>query len=151
MTNTLLMVHSEVYLNKYVVSIAPFSIPACRKLISFLHVFTFLIFHPFSRGSADPICMCGRPCKQRATCIVYELVCLGCRRTRRMRLRGAIQLGLLTEVFVVLVPVDYRPRITGVDHRGVCRPCTSRLQAADNRTRPPRGLSSLYQSTTGRG
>jgi len=103
--------------------------------------------------------MCGRPCKLRATCIVYELACLGCRRTRRMRLRGAIQLGLLTERFVVLVPVDYRPwitgvdhrgvvvlvpvdyrpRITGVDHRGVCRPCTSRLQAADNRTRPPRG------------
>ena len=60
------MVHSEVYLNNYVVSIAPFSTPACpgcsqnynkrRKLLFFV-CFRFSIFHPFfSRGSADPIC-----------------------------------------------------------------------------------------------
>ena len=48
------MVRPEVglYLNKYVVSIAPFSAPAFtspsfRKLLFFTH---------FSRGSADPIC-----------------------------------------------------------------------------------------------
>jgi len=42
------MEHSEVYLNKYVVSIAPFSTPACldcfQKYLencSFLHVFDF--------------------------------------------------------------------------------------------------------------
>jgi len=49
------MVHSEVYLNKYVVSIAPFSTPACLKTALFA-CFRFLIFHPFSRGSAEPIC-----------------------------------------------------------------------------------------------
>jgi len=57
------MVHSEVYLNKYVVSIAPFSTPACpdalkishkhRKLF-FFACFRFLIFHPFSRGVSWP-------------------------------------------------------------------------------------------------
>jgi len=47
------MVHSEVYLNKYVVSIAPFSTPACpdcsqniQKTAVFA-CFRFLIFHPF--------------------------------------------------------------------------------------------------------
>jgi len=45
------MVHSEVYLNKYVVSIAPFSTPAFtpptfRKLLFFACI-RFLIFHPF--------------------------------------------------------------------------------------------------------
>ena len=47
------MVHSGVYLNKYVVSIAPFSTPACPialkifiKLL-FLHVFAIYFFHPF--------------------------------------------------------------------------------------------------------
>ena len=53
------MVHSEVYLNKYVVSIAPFSKhsftpPLFRKLL-FFACFRFLTFHLFSRGSADPI------------------------------------------------------------------------------------------------
>ena len=52
------MVHSEVYLNKYVVSIAPFSTPAFtstpplfRKLL-FWHVFAFFNFSAihFSRG-----------------------------------------------------------------------------------------------------
>ena len=47
-------VHSEVYLNKYVVSIAPFSTPAFTptpftKLL-FFACFRLLIFHPFSRG-----------------------------------------------------------------------------------------------------
>jgi len=57
------MVHSEVYLNKYVVSIAPISTIAFtptptpfRKLL-FVACFRFLIFHPFFQGgSADPIC-----------------------------------------------------------------------------------------------
>jgi len=49
------MVHSEVYLNKYVVSIAPFSPPPpIQKTALFSR---FLISYPFSRGSADPICV----------------------------------------------------------------------------------------------
>jgi len=51
------MVHSEVYLNKYVVSIAPFSTSACpdcsqniQKTAVFWHVFVFLIFYPFFQG-----------------------------------------------------------------------------------------------------
>jgi len=51
------MVHSEAYLNKYVVSTALFSTPACldcsqniKKIALFLPFFRFLIFHPFSRG-----------------------------------------------------------------------------------------------------
>ena len=54
------MVHSEVYLNKYAVSIAPFSTPACpdcSQNCSFLHVFAFYFFIHFFRrggmGSAD--------------------------------------------------------------------------------------------------
>ena len=60
------MVHSEVglYLNKYVVSIAPFSTPACPSKYdiniiktALLCMFSLLTFHPFSQGrSADPIC-----------------------------------------------------------------------------------------------
>jgi len=50
------MVHSEVYLNKYVVSIAPFSSPHIQKTGLFLHGFAFYFFIDFSRGSADPIC-----------------------------------------------------------------------------------------------
>ena len=57
------MVHSKVCLNKCVVSIAPFSYPAFtppsspfRKLV-FFACFRFLIFHPFSKGSADPVCL----------------------------------------------------------------------------------------------
>jgi len=59
-------VHSEVYLNKYVVSIASFSTcayPDCskyntkyRKLL-FLHVLAFYFFNPFFYGGlADPFC-----------------------------------------------------------------------------------------------
>ena len=50
------MVHSEVYLNKYVVSIKPFSTPACPdcsqniQKTAFLACFRFLIFHPFFQG-----------------------------------------------------------------------------------------------------
>jgi len=67
------MVHSEVYLNKYVVSIAPFSTPVFtpppfRKML-FFACFHCLIFHPFSRGSADPIC--GHPCN--VVCFWYKL------------------------------------------------------------------------------
>ena len=55
-------------LNKYVVSIAPFSTPAftphqppIRKLL-FFACFRYLIFHPFSRGSLTPFApVCGRP------------------------------------------------------------------------------------------
>jgi len=60
------MVHFEVYLNKYVVRIAPFSTPACPDCsqkynlnvenCSLLHVFAFYFFIHFCRGSADPIC-----------------------------------------------------------------------------------------------
>ena len=55
------MVHSEVYLNKYVVSIAPFSTPLFRKLLFFAR-FRFLIFNSLFHSlfsftfSADPIC-----------------------------------------------------------------------------------------------
>jgi len=49
------MVHSEEYLSKYVVSIAPFSTPACpdcsqtvKKTAVFLHVFAFYFFVHFS-------------------------------------------------------------------------------------------------------
>jgi len=45
------MVHSEVYLNKYVVSIAPFPHPPFRKLL-FFTCFRFLFFIHFSRGCA---------------------------------------------------------------------------------------------------
>ena len=54
------MVHSEVYPNKYVVSIAPFSTPACpdcsqniQKTALFC-MFSFLIFHPFFQGVSWP-------------------------------------------------------------------------------------------------
>jgi len=58
------MVHSEVYLNKYVVSIAPFSTPACpdcsqniQKTSLFACFFaTFNFSSNFPGGSADPIC-----------------------------------------------------------------------------------------------
>ena len=57
------MVHSEVYLNKYVVSIAPFSTPAwpdCSKNIQKTVLFcTFSSFNfssIYPGGSADPIC-----------------------------------------------------------------------------------------------
>ena len=66
------LVHSEVYRNKYVVSVAPFSTPACpdcsqnitqhRKQLLFA-CFRLKFFIHFSRGSADPICPC-MPCKQ---------------------------------------------------------------------------------------
>jgi len=65
------MVHFEVYLNKYVVSIAPFSTSACpdcsqniQKTAVFFACFRFLIFNPFSRGGGQltPFAtMCGRP------------------------------------------------------------------------------------------
>ena len=44
------------------VSIAPFSTPACPdcsqniEKTALFHDFAFLIFHPFFQGSADPIC-----------------------------------------------------------------------------------------------
>ena len=59
------MVHSDVYLTKYVVSIAPFSIhlPALiavnifRKLLFFAYFRFFNFSSVFPGGSADPICM----------------------------------------------------------------------------------------------
>jgi len=60
------MVHSEVYLNKYVVSIAPFPQPPFRKLL-FFTCFRFLIFIHFLQG------VCGYACtlhaKQKQTWI----------------------------------------------------------------------------------
>jgi len=60
------MVHSEVYMNKYVVSIAPFSTPAFTPHIqktALFACFRFLIFHPlFQGGQLTPLArMCGRP------------------------------------------------------------------------------------------
>jgi len=43
------MVHSEVCLNTYVVSIAPISAPPCPDCPLFA-CFRFLIFHPFFQG-----------------------------------------------------------------------------------------------------
>ena len=56
------MVHSEVYLNKYVVSTAPFSTPACPDCSQnitniencFFACFRLLIFHPFFQGVSWP-------------------------------------------------------------------------------------------------
>ena len=57
------MVHSEVYLNKYVVSIAPFSTSACpdcsqnlQKTALFCMFSLFNFSSIFRGGSADPIC-----------------------------------------------------------------------------------------------
>jgi len=57
------MVHSEVYLNEYVVSIAPFSTPAspdCSqdilKTALFCMFSLFNVLSIFPGGSADPIC-----------------------------------------------------------------------------------------------
>ena len=61
------MVHSEIYLNKYVVSIAPFSTPAFTpppiQKTALFACFRFLIFHPFFQGGQlTPFApMCGRP------------------------------------------------------------------------------------------
>jgi len=56
-------VHFGVYLNKYTVSVAPFSTPACPDCsqniykTAFFCMFSLFNFHPFfSGGSADPIC-----------------------------------------------------------------------------------------------
>jgi len=83
------MVRSEIYLNKYVVSIAPFSTPACPdcsqnitltlKNCSFLHVFVFLIFHPFFQGAADPICPYVRAPVYTALPVLFIAVLLYCR------------------------------------------------------------------------
>ena len=63
------MVHSEVYPNKYVVSIAPFSTPAftppptsIQKTALFC-MFSLLICHPFFQGGqlTQSAPMCGRP------------------------------------------------------------------------------------------
>jgi len=41
------MLRSEVYLNKYVVSIAPFSTPACPDCSQSIQKTAFLMFAPF--------------------------------------------------------------------------------------------------------
>ena len=50
------MVHSEVYLNKHVVSIAPFSTPACPDCSLCCMFLLFNFSSIFPGGSADPIC-----------------------------------------------------------------------------------------------
>jgi len=57
------MVRSEVYLNKYLVSIAPFSTPPIQKT-SLFACFRVLVFHPFFQGGQlTPFApTCGRPC-----------------------------------------------------------------------------------------
>ena len=68
------MVHSEVYLNKYVVSIAPFSPTPFRKLL-FLHVFAFLIFHLFFQGVSWPhLPLGGRPCAPSILSTVHNRI-----------------------------------------------------------------------------
>ena len=68
------MVHSGVSLNKFVVSIAPFSTPACpdcshniawTQKTALFACFRFLIFYPFFPGDQlTPFApMCGRPCE----------------------------------------------------------------------------------------
>ena len=76
------MVHSEVYLNKYVVSIAPFSTPACFdcsrniQITALFACFRFLIFHLFFQGGQPtPFApMCGRP---RLQCVDVR-ACVRC-------------------------------------------------------------------------
>jgi len=56
------MVHSEVQLNKYVVSMAPFSTPACPDCSQNINVencsfYMFSLFNFFIQISADPICL----------------------------------------------------------------------------------------------
>jgi len=74
------MVHSEVCLNKYVVSIAPFSTPACPSCsqnttnienCSVLHVLAFSFSSIFpGGGSADPICpYVRRPMTIKSVCV----------------------------------------------------------------------------------
>jgi len=73
------MVHFEVYLNKYVVSIAPFSTPACpdcSQNITYTHKLLFCIFSLFnfssifSGGQLTPFApMCARPCMRYNTCL----------------------------------------------------------------------------------
>ena len=63
------MVHPEVYLNKYVVSIAPFSTPAFTptpiQKTALFACFRFLIFIHFSRGQLTPFApIYGRPWSQ---------------------------------------------------------------------------------------
>ena len=57
------MVHSEVYLNNYVISIAPFSTSACPDCSRFC-TFSLLNFSSiFPGGQLTPFAaMCGRPC-----------------------------------------------------------------------------------------
>jgi len=72
------MVHAEVYLNKYVVSIAPFSTPACPDCSQNItltqkraHFCMFSISNfssKFPGGQLTPFApMCGRPCRQMHT------------------------------------------------------------------------------------
>jgi len=64
------MVHSEVYLNKYVVSIAPFSTPACpdcsqniQKTAVFCMFSLFTFSSIFPGGQLTPFAaVCGQPC-----------------------------------------------------------------------------------------
>ena len=84
------MVHSEVYLNKYVVSIAPFSTPAftpnpIQKTALFCMLSLINFSSIFQGGSADSICPYVRT--PMAPCVVGVILyrCLGsvCRRTER--------------------------------------------------------------------
>ena len=57
------MVHSEVYMNKHVVSIAPFSTTACPDCSLCCMFLLFNISSIFPGGQLTPFApMCGRPC-----------------------------------------------------------------------------------------
>jgi len=68
------MVHSEVYPNKYVVSMAPFSPPPIQKTALFA-CFRFLIFCTFFHGGQlTPFAaICGRPCSCGTTHFTFQL------------------------------------------------------------------------------
>jgi len=57
------LVHSEVYLNKYVVSIYSAVLPPAFRKLLFFACFRFLIFHPFfQEGQLTPFApTCGCP------------------------------------------------------------------------------------------
>jgi len=84
------MLHSEVYLNKYMWSayIAPFSPPPFRKLL-FFACFRFLIFHPFFQGggSADPICPYVRTPMDRPLPVAERFAAAWCREWLRIPVR----------------------------------------------------------------
>ena len=99
------MVHSEVYLNKYVVSISPFSTPACpdcsqdfqkTALFCMFLLFNFSSIFPGWSQLAPFAPMCGRPCYPHSMqSKVRAFVCLSvCRKLCYCGLAGGDIYGL---------------------------------------------------------